>query len=69
MVSLGYLWRRDQSELLSEMIEAKVEAILVKVATLGLEEKHLGLSLSQVQDHLHKMVIIDFFNHQSVIGI
>ena len=40
------------------MIDAKVEAILIKVATLGLNDKHLGLSPSQVRDHLHKMVII-----------
>jgi hypothetical protein len=58
LVSLSYLWRQDQAELFDEMIDAKVEAILIKVATLGLDEKHLGLSLSQVRDHLHKMVNI-----------
>ena len=58
LVSLSYLWRRDQAELFDEMIDAKVEAILIKVATLGLDGKHLGLSLSQVRDHLHKMVNI-----------
>ena len=58
LVSLSYLWRRDQAELFDEMIDAKVEAILIKVATLGLDDKHLGLSLSQVRDHLHKMVIM-----------
>ena len=58
LVNLSYLWRRDQAELFDEMIDAKVEAILIKVATLGLDEKHLGLSLSQVRDHLHKMVRI-----------
>ena len=56
LVSLAYLWRRSQSELLDEMIESKVEAIIIKVATLGLDQKHLGLSLSQVRDHLHSMV-------------
>ena len=58
LVSLSYLWRRDQAELFDEMIDAKVEAILIKVATLGLDDKHLGLSPSQVRDHLHKMVMI-----------
>ena len=58
LVSLSYLWRRDQAELFDEMIDSKVEAILIKVATLGLDGKHLGLSLSQVRDHLHKMVNI-----------
>ena len=64
LVSLSYLWRRDQAELFDEMIDAKVEAILIKVATLGLDEKHLGLSLSQVRDHLHKMVNIIYLAHQ-----
>jgi uncharacterized protein (TIGR00290 family) len=64
LVSLSYLWRRDQAELFDEMIDSKVEAILIKVATLGLDEKHLGLSLSQVRDHLHKMVIIIYLAHQ-----
>jgi len=35
----------------------KVEAIIVKVATLGLEKKHLGMNLRSIKDHLHKMVI------------
>ena len=40
------------------MIHAKLEAILIKVAALGLDDKHLGHSPSQVRDHLHKMVIM-----------
>ena len=38
------------------MIEAGVEAILIKVASLGLEQKHLGLTLAEAENHLHKMV-------------
>ena len=34
--SLAYLWRRDQQELLSEMISSGVEAVLVKVAAMGI---------------------------------
>lgn len=34
-MSLAYLWRRDQRELLKEMIEAKVQAVVIKVAALG----------------------------------
>lgn len=33
--SLAYLWRRDQQELLSEMISSGIEAVLVKVAAMG----------------------------------
>eukprot|EP00093_Oithona_nana_P001404 01404.XXX_4712_5666_1 [CDS] Oithona nana genome sequencing. len=36
LVSLSFLWRRDQAELLDEMVSNQVKAILVKVATLGL---------------------------------
>lgn len=32
LVSLAYLWRRDQTELLQEMIECQVHAILIKVS-------------------------------------
>ena len=66
LTSLSYLWRRDQSELLDEMIDSKVEAILVKVATLGLDCKHLGLSLGEVRDHLHKMVSLIRLKYMSI---
>ena len=36
LVSLGYLWRREQQELLREMIGAGVHAVLIKVAALGI---------------------------------
>lgn len=35
MVCLAYLWRRDQEELLQEMIEARVKAVIIKVASMG----------------------------------
>ena len=31
LTSLAYLWRRPQSELLNEMVDAGVDAVLVKV--------------------------------------
>ncbi len=31
---LAYLWRRDQHELLNEMIDSNIQAILIKTATL-----------------------------------
>ncbi|GAB1598974.1 diphthine--ammonia ligase-like [Argonauta hians] len=55
---LAYLWRRDQQELLTEMIEANVHAIIIKVAAMGLlPEKHLGLTLKEIfpaMFHLHQ---------------
>lgn len=35
LTSLAYLWRRDQTELLAEMIACQVDAIVIKVASLG----------------------------------
>ena len=55
-MSVAYLWRRDQAELLDEMIANKVKAIIIKCAALGLEAKHLGKTLSEMRDHLHVVV-------------
>lgn len=41
----AYLWRRNQAELLQEMIDAELDAIIIKVACIGLTEDHLGLFL------------------------
>lgn len=53
---LAYLWRKEQSLLLREMIEAGVEAILVKVASIGLDpKKHLGKSIAQLEPYFHSL--------------
>ncbi|VVD05042.1 unnamed protein product [Leptidea sinapis] len=53
LVSLAYLWRRNQKELLQEMVSSGVHAILIKVAALGLDPmKHLGMTLKDIQPHL-----------------
>eukprot|EP00903_Cladosiphon_okamuranus_P015964 g14746.t1 len=50
LTSLAYLWRRPQSPLLGEMVEAGLDAVLVKVASFGLHpEKHLGRSLAHLR--------------------
>ena len=56
LIPLCYLWQRDQAELLSEMIEAGMEAILIKVAGIGLTIDHLGKSLADMQPTLLKLV-------------
>ena len=38
------------------MIEAGLEAILIKVAGIGLTTKHLGKTLAQMQSTLRKLV-------------
>ncbi|CAN0532556.1 unnamed protein product, partial [Ectocarpus sp. 12 AP-2014] len=50
LTSLAYLWRRPQFPLLAEMVEAGLDAVLVKVASFGLEpSKHLGRSLARLR--------------------
>ncbi|KAI0774189.1 hypothetical protein C8Q74DRAFT_1201149 [Fomes fomentarius] len=55
LTPLCYLWQRDQEELLREMIEAGMEALLIKVAGIGLTTKHLGKTLAQMQPTLLKL--------------
>ncbi len=46
LTSLAYLWEREQTGLLTDMLADGVEAVLVKVAAMGLvPAKHLGQSL------------------------
>ncbi|KAG1872757.1 hypothetical protein C8R48DRAFT_695539, partial [Suillus tomentosus] len=52
---LAYLWQRDQAELLSEMIAAGLKNVLIKVAGIGLTVKHLGKTLSEMQDTLTRL--------------
>ncbi|KAJ1103355.1 hypothetical protein NDU88_000781 [Pleurodeles waltl] len=53
---LAFLWRRQQEDLLNEMILAGVEAVIIKVAAFGLEpDKHLGRGLAQVRPHLMQL--------------
>lgn len=61
LTSLAYLWQRNQAELLDEMIQGGMEAILIKVAGIGLTPDHLGKTLAQMQPHLIKLVGFQFF--------
>ncbi|XP_072967523.1 diphthine--ammonia ligase isoform X1 [Typha angustifolia] len=50
LVSLAYLWKRDQTFLLSEMIRRGIVAIIVKVAAMGLRpSEHIGRELTDLQ--------------------
>ncbi|KAI0307305.1 hypothetical protein B0F90DRAFT_1814078 [Multifurca ochricompacta] len=55
LTPLSYLWQRDQADLLSEMIAAGMEAVLIKVAGIGLTTKHLGKTLPEMQATLVKL--------------
>ncbi|XP_056092043.1 diphthine--ammonia ligase isoform X2 [Rhinichthys klamathensis goyatoka] len=53
---LAYLWRRDQAELLREIISSGLDARLIKVAAIGLDpERHLGKSLAEMEPYLHEL--------------
>ncbi|KAL2914701.1 hypothetical protein HK105_205841 [Polyrhizophydium stewartii] len=53
--SLAFLWQGKQETLLGQMISHGVEAVLVKVAAVGLGEVHLGKTLAQMQAHLMRL--------------
>ncbi|CDF37454.1 unnamed protein product [Chondrus crispus] len=55
LLSIAYLWRREQTALLDEMIDVGVDAVLVKVAGIGLGEQHLGMTLAEMKPHLVKL--------------
>ncbi|MES1912589.1 MAG: hypothetical protein MHM6MM_004840, partial [Cercozoa sp. M6MM] len=56
LVSLSFLWQRDQTELLNEMLESRMNVILVKTAVMGLEPRfHLGKSLLQLHALLMRL--------------
>ncbi|TFK55996.1 hypothetical protein OE88DRAFT_1622520 [Heliocybe sulcata] len=48
LTPLCYLWQRDQADLLSEMIASGLNAVIIKVAGIGLTQKHLGKSLAEM---------------------
>lgn len=55
LTSLAYLWQREQKELLREMIDYGMEAILIKVACYGLNKKHLGKTISELNPYFLKL--------------
>ncbi|XP_034273827.1 diphthine--ammonia ligase [Pantherophis guttatus] len=53
---LAYLWRQNQDKLLREIISLKVQAIIIKVAAIGLDpDKHLGKTLDEMEPYLLKL--------------
>ncbi|ODV88171.1 hypothetical protein CANARDRAFT_188992, partial [[Candida] arabinofermentans NRRL YB-2248] len=55
LTALSYLWQRDQTELMGEMCSSGMEAILIKVAAIGLNDKNLGMTLQQAYPILLKL--------------
>ncbi|KAF9585953.1 hypothetical protein BGW38_010811 [Lunasporangiospora selenospora] len=55
LVALSYLWQRNQEELLYEMAQAGVNAVLIKIAAIGLKKQHLSQSIGDMYPHLCRM--------------
>ncbi|THH10075.1 hypothetical protein EW145_g1577 [Phellinidium pouzarii] len=55
LTPLCYLWQRNQDELLHEMIQTGLDAVLIKVAGIGLTTKHLGKTLAEMQPTLRRL--------------
>lgn len=52
---LAYLWDKEQAKLLDDMIANNFDAILIKVACMGLDSKHIGKSIKDMRDCLTKL--------------
>lgn len=55
LTALAYLWQRDQSELVKEMCAYGLDARIIKVAAVGLNQNHLGQTLAQLFPLLQKL--------------
>lgn len=55
LTSLAYLWQLDQSKLMRAMCDLGLDARLVKVAAIGLTEKHLGKLIGEMYPILTKL--------------
>lgn len=55
LTMLAYLWNDDQDKLLQRMIDNNFDAILIKVACLGLTKEHIGKSIKEMQNHLRHL--------------
>ncbi|KAK2196692.1 bifunctional Diphthamide synthase domain/Diphthine--ammonia ligase-Uncharacterized protein MJ0570/Rossmann-like alpha-beta-alpha sandwich fold [Babesia duncani] len=49
------LWERDQRELLKEMIDNSMHAIVIKTCCLGLNQSHLGKSIEELYPYFLKI--------------
>lgn len=55
LTSLAYLWQRNQLQLMGEMCDNGLDARLIKVAAVGLTDKHLGKSISELYPQLIRL--------------
>lgn len=55
---LAYLWNLNQEILLQRMIDDKFDAILIKVACIGLDKSDIGKSIEEMQERLQDLNVL-----------
>jgi diphthine-ammonia ligase len=62
LISLAYLWNRNQHELLDDMIKANMQVQIVKICSIGLRHDQLGKSIVELRDYFHHLATKYDFN-------
>ena len=52
LVSLAFLWEQEQRSLMHSMIEDGLVAVIIKTATMGLDRRHVGKTLNELEPYL-----------------
>lgn len=53
LTSLAFLWQSDQNELMQQMVNVSgMNAVIIKVATYGLDASHLGMTINELYPKL-----------------
>ncbi|KAK8815717.1 hypothetical protein WA538_004841 [Blastocystis sp. DL] len=52
LISLAFLWEQEQRSLLHSMIEDGLVAVIIKTATMGLDRRHVGKTLNELEPYL-----------------
>jgi len=55
-VSLAYLWECSQESVLHAMVGSGLEAVLIKVASMGLSSRHLGKPIGSLYSNFLSLV-------------
>ncbi|CAK77585.1 unnamed protein product (macronuclear) [Paramecium tetraurelia] len=55
LASLAYLWNQDQFSLLDQMLHNNMNIILIKIAAMGLTQKHLGKTIQELYDYFKEI--------------
>jgi len=55
LISMAYLWKLEQPQLLDEMIESNMNAQIVKICSMGLKPEHLGKTIGELRDYFHTL--------------